>query len=64
MMELGTPKVENDVLDEIHCLLGANLSQGPRLDSLSELVDLDEQVGQALGCFLEGPQEVQPPHGK
>jgi hypothetical protein len=52
------PKTENDAPDEIHCLLGANLSQGSHLDPLSELVDRDEQVGQAPRCFLEGPQKV------
>jgi hypothetical protein len=62
--EVRDPEAENDVLDEIHCLLGASLSQGPRLDPLSELVDGDEQVGQALMHFLERPQEVQAPHGE
>jgi hypothetical protein len=57
-------KTENDVLDEIHYLLGANISQGPRLDPLSQLVDHDKQVGQALERFLEGPQEVQAPQGE
>jgi hypothetical protein len=61
---LRDPKTENDVPDEIHCLLGSNLCQGPRLSPLSELVDRDEQVGQTLGHFIEGPQEVQAPHGE
>jgi hypothetical protein len=50
--------VENDVLDEIHYLLGANLHQGPCLDPLSKLVDRNKQVGQAPGRLLEGSQEV------
>jgi hypothetical protein len=57
-------KIENDVLDEIYCRIGANLSQGPHLDPLSKLIDRDEQVGQAPGRFLEGSQKVQGPHGK
>jgi hypothetical protein len=36
------PEVENDVLAEINCLLGANLLQGPCLDPLSKLVDHDK----------------------
>jgi hypothetical protein len=56
-------EMENDVLDKIYCMLGANLSQGSHLDPLSELVDRDKQVGQALGCLLKGPQKVQAPHG-
>jgi hypothetical protein len=39
--------MENDVLDEIHDLLGADFSQGLRLDPLSKFIDRDEQVGQA-----------------
>jgi hypothetical protein len=56
--------MENDVLDEIHCLIEANLSQGLHLDPLSKLVDNDKQVGHAPGHFLEGPQKVQAPHKK
>jgi hypothetical protein len=52
------PKMENDALDERYCLLGSNLSQGPHLDPLSKIIDCDEQVGQAPGCFLEGSQKV------
>jgi hypothetical protein len=55
---VGDPETENDVLDEIYYLLIANLSQGPCLNPLSELIDRDKQVGQALRCFLEGPQKV------
>jgi hypothetical protein len=58
------PKAENDVLDEIHYLHGANLHQGPCLDPLSKLVDHDKQVGQAPGRLLEGSQEVDAPYGK
>jgi hypothetical protein len=51
-------KAENDVVDEIYCLLGANICQGPRLDLLSKLIDHDKQVGQAPERFLEGSQKV------
>jgi hypothetical protein len=61
---VGDPEMETDVRDEIHCLLGANLRQGPHVDPLSELVGCDKQVGQALGHFFEGSQKVQAPHSK
>jgi hypothetical protein len=34
--------MENDVLDEIHDLLGVDFSQGLHLDPLSEFVDQNE----------------------
>jgi hypothetical protein len=40
------PKVENDALDEVHCLHGANLFLGTRLDPLGKFVDCDKKVGQ------------------
>jgi hypothetical protein len=49
-------KTENYVLNEIHSLLGANFSQGLHLDPLSEFIDHDKQVGEAIGCILEGSQ--------
>jgi hypothetical protein len=39
------PETKNDVLDEIHDLLGANFSQGLHLDPLSKFIDRNEQVG-------------------
>jgi hypothetical protein len=42
--------MENDVLDEILGLLG--------------LIAHDKQVGQAPVHLLEGPQNIQPPHGE
>jgi hypothetical protein len=36
------PKTENDVLDEIHSLLGANFSQRLHLDTLSKFMDRNE----------------------
>jgi hypothetical protein len=56
--------MENDVLDEIHSLLGADFSQGLCLDPLSKFIHHDEQVGRAPGCLLHGSQEVQTPHGE
>jgi hypothetical protein len=46
-----------------HCLFRADFSQGSRLDPLSEFVDSDDEVGQALR-FLEGSQQVQTPHNE
>jgi hypothetical protein len=56
--------MENNVLDKTYWLLGADFSKGSCLNPLSELVDHDKQVGQALGCFLEGPQKIYTQHGK
>jgi hypothetical protein len=56
------PETKNDVLDEIHDLLGADFSQGFRFDPLSKLIDRDEQVGKAPGAFLKGPRRSRPPH--
>jgi hypothetical protein len=50
--------MENDVLDEIHSLLGADFSQGLCLDPLSKFIHHDEQVGRAPVCLLHGSQEV------
>jgi hypothetical protein len=58
------PEMENDVLDKIYYLLGANLSQEPCLNPLSELVDHHKQLCQAPRRFLLGPQKDQAPHGK
>jgi hypothetical protein len=41
----ANPKEENNVLDKTHHLLGADFSQGSCLDSLSEFVDRNKQVG-------------------
>jgi hypothetical protein len=39
------PEMENDVLYEIHGLLGANFSQGIHLDPLSKFINRNEHVG-------------------
>jgi hypothetical protein len=57
---VGDPKAEDNVLDKAHCLFGANFSQGPSFDPLSEFVNRDEQVSHTHRCFHEGSQEVQP----
>jgi hypothetical protein len=36
------PKMEDDILDKIHRLLRADLSQRPCLDPFSKLIDCDE----------------------
>jgi hypothetical protein len=41
------PKMENNALDKIYCVLGADLNQGPCLDPHRELVNCDKHVGQA-----------------
>jgi hypothetical protein len=52
------PKAGNNVLQKTNRLLGADFSQGPCLDPLSELVDYDTWVGQASEGFLEGSQKI------
>jgi hypothetical protein len=61
---VGDPKAENNVLDKAYHFLGVNFGQGPSLNPFSELVNHDKPVGEAPGCFLEGSQEIQTPHGK
>jgi hypothetical protein len=58
------PERENNVLDEIYDLHGANFSLGLHLDPHSKFIDCDEQVGQAPRRHLEGSQEVQTPHSE
>jgi hypothetical protein len=61
------PEMENDVLDEIHDLLGGNFGQGHHFDPLGKFIDRDEQVSQADGCLLgkstaclKGPRRSRP----
>jgi hypothetical protein len=56
--------MENDVLDEIHGLLGADFIQGLRRDPHSKFIDHNEQVAQAPGRLLDASQEVQTSHIK
>jgi hypothetical protein len=56
--------MKNDVLQEIHSLLGAKFSHGLCLDPLSEFIEHDEQVGYVPVCLLEGSQDVQTPYGE
>jgi hypothetical protein len=60
MIEFGTPKQKNDMLDEIYHLFGANLSQGLHLDLLSKFINHDEQVGQGSSTFLKAPRRSKP----
>jgi hypothetical protein len=39
---IGYPKMENDVLDKIYGLLGADFGQGFRLDPFGKLIYHDE----------------------
>jgi hypothetical protein len=64
MMEFGTPKTMDDVVEERHRLLGPDAVQGPDLDPLGKFVDGDQQVRVAPGCLLQGADEVQTPHNK
>jgi hypothetical protein len=45
----------NDVGEECHCLLGADVDDGSSLDPLGELVDRNEKVSKDPGCLLERP---------
>jgi hypothetical protein len=64
IQELRPSELDVVVLDKAHCLFGGNFVHGLSLDLLSEHVNHDKQVAEAPGCFLEGSQEVQAPHGK
>jgi hypothetical protein len=63
MIVLGTQS-RRQCLRQSLPLVVANFGQGLSLDPLGEFVDRDKQVGEALGCFFEGSQEIQAPHGK
>jgi hypothetical protein len=58
------PEAMDDVGEECHRLFGPDVVQGSDLDSLGEFVDGDQQVRVALGCLLQGTNEVQTPHSK
>src|SRR6185312_15514930 len=55
---------EDDVGEELDCLLGFDLADGSSLDPFGELVDRHQQVGEAPGCPLQRTDEVQPPLGE
>jgi hypothetical protein len=48
----------DDVGEELHCLLGPDAGQGSDLNPLGEFVDGDQQVRVALGCLLQGTDEI------
>jgi hypothetical protein len=54
----------DDVSEERHCLLGADVDDGSGLDPLQELVDYYEKVGEAPGCLSEWPHHVEVPYGE
>ena len=58
------PEPEDDVGEELDCLLGFDLADGSSLDPFGELVDRHQQVGEAPGRPLQRTDEVQPPHGE
>jgi hypothetical protein len=58
------PEMEDDILDETHHLLRADLGQRPCLDPFSKVNYCNDKVGQAPGCFSKGPQKIQTPYHK
>jgi hypothetical protein len=55
------PEAMNNISEEEHRLLKFDSRNWPSLNPLLELVDGDEQVGEAPGCFLKRPDKVQTP---
>ena len=54
----------DDVCEEQHCLFGLDSCDGSDFNPLGELVDHDKQVGEAPGCFLQRPDEVEATNSK
>jgi hypothetical protein len=61
---VGYAETDNDVGEEGHRLLRANVDDGSSLDPLGELVDCHEEVSEAPGRLLERSHHVEVPHGK
>jgi hypothetical protein len=57
---VGDPKAEDIVLEKAYHLFGADLGQGPSLDSLSELVDHKNKWVNPSRAFLKGPKRSRP----
>jgi hypothetical protein len=57
-------KPVDDVGEEGHGLLCPEVCDWACLDPLGEFIHGDQQVGVALGRLSQGPNDVQPPHGK
>jgi hypothetical protein len=56
--------VMDDVGENRHRLFCPEVRDGAHLHPLGELVDRDQQMGEAPGRLSEGPDDVQPPHGE
>ena len=54
----------DDIREEQRCLFGLDPCDGSDLNPLGELVDCDKQVGEAPGCLLQWPDEVETPDSK
>jgi hypothetical protein len=54
------PKPVDDVGEERHRLLCPEICDRAHLDPLGKLVDGNQQVGVAPGCFSQGPDESSP----
>lgn len=50
-------KAADDVVDELDSSARADTGARLHLDPLGELVDGDEEVGEALGCWSERPEK-------
>jgi hypothetical protein len=64
MMEFGTPKRWMMLVKNATACSDLMLFRGSDLDPLGEFVDGDQQVRVALGCLLQGADEVQTPHSE
>lgn len=58
------PESSDNVVEEFDRSTSADGGHRFGLDPLGELVDSDEEVGEALGRFLERPEDVEPPDRK
>jgi hypothetical protein len=56
-------KAVDDDEEKFHGLLRSNRGDRPSLNQLRELVNSDKQMHVALSprCFLEGPDQIEPP---
>jgi hypothetical protein len=61
---VGYAEAVNDVGEELHHLLEANIDDGSSLDPLGELVDRHEELSEAPGRLSERSHHVEVPHGE
>lgn len=59
---VGHPKLVDDVAEGGCGLRRHEFGNWPGLNPLVELINYHKQVAAALGRFLEGPDQVQPPN--